>query len=140
MKVCYLGLGSNLGNRLSYLEKAIEMIKKLPLTQVKKISSIYETEPVGFKPQDYFLNCVVEISTDLSPHELLKKLQEIERLLGRNREKEIRWGPRTIDIDILFYGDLKIDTQDLKIPHPQVFKREFVLKPLREIAPHKVLV
>ena len=128
MKVCYLGLGSNLGNRLSYLEKAIEMIKKLPLTQVKKISSIYETEPVGFKPQDYFLNCVVEISTDLSPHELLKKLQEIERLLGRNREKEIRWGPRTID------------TQDLKIPHPQVFKREFVLKPLREIAPHKVLV
>ena len=83
---------------------------------------------------------MVEISTDLSPHELLKKLQEIERLLGRNREKKIRWGPRTIDIDILFYGDLKIDTQDLKIPHPQVFKREFVLKPLREIAPHKVLV
>lgn len=126
MKV-YIGLGSNLGDRRGNLEKACKKLNCL------EKSLVYETEPFGVKDQPKFLNMVCMIETDLSPRDLLKHIKEIEVELGRKKRK--KWGPREIDIDILFYGDLVIDEPDLKIPHPGILEREFVMKPLTEIAP-----
>ncbi len=139
MAVVYIGIGSNLGNRESNFNTALERFRQLGMT-IRKESSRYETEPWGVKDQPRFLNMVVEIETGLGPEELLQTLKGIETDMGRN--KTYRWGPRVIDLDILLFGDLVLDGEDLKIPHPFMHERDFVLKPLAEIAPdveHPVL-
>ena len=129
----YIGLGSNMGNRYENLMKAKKAISALNNTRLIKTSGIYETEPVGYLLQDKFLNMVVLVETGLSPLELLNKLREIENML--KRERIIRWGPRTIDIDILLYGQITLNLPELKIPHPEMLKRAFVLIPLKDIEP-----
>ena len=134
----YLGLGSNLRNKKRNIEKAIYFLKEK--CKILKMSSLYKTEPVGYKNQDWFLNCVVELETELQPEELLLLIKSIEKKL--KRIKEIKNGPRTIDLDILFYGNRIIKKYNLKIPHPRLHKRLFVLKPFNEINPdfmHTVL-
>lgn len=138
MKKIYLGLGSNIDPRKSYLKKAVFEINRLPQTKVTKKSSIYKTKAVGYKDQDDFLNAVIKIESRLSPENLLKKLLKIEKNLGRVRTK--KWGPRTIDIDILLYGDRKYKSEDLTVPHPEMTERAFVLIPLAEIADPKNLI
>jgi len=129
--LCYIGVGSNLGDRKKHIEDAIEKLKNIEGVEVKRVSSIYETEPVGGPKQGKYLNGAIEIETGLGPREFLGKLQDIEKELGR--KKTVKNGPRTIDLDILLYGDNKIDEPDLKIPHPNMREREFVMKPLKEI-------
>jgi len=129
--LCYIGVGSNLGDRKKHIEDAIEKLKNIEGVEVKRVSSIYETEPVGGPKQGKYLNGAIEIETGLGPRELLGKLQDIEKKLGR--KKTVKNGPRTIDLDILLYGDNKIDEPDLKIPHPNMREREFVMKPIKEI-------
>lgn len=126
-----IALGSNLGDRGGYLAKAIQKLE--PEIHLLSESSIYETEPWGHKEQDPFLNQVIRAETALLPHAVLRKLKSIESELGR--EKTIRYGPRVIDLDLLFYDNLVLSTEALKIPHPQLAKRAFVLIPLKEIAP-----
>lgn len=129
----FLGLGSNLGNREANIQEAIQLISHF--VAVKKISSVYETAPWGKEDQPSFLNAVVETEIPKSsPEEFLKKLQEIEKKIGR--QKREKWGPREIDVDILFWGNKKIKSDTLTIPHPYWKERDFVLKPLREIAPN----
>ena len=125
----YIALGSNLGNREQYLKNAIEEIKSIG--QVKRQSTVHETAAIGYKDQGKFLNQVIEINTDLSPTQLLISLQEIEHKMGRTRE--IKNGPRTIDLDILLYNQETINQPHLKIPHPRMHKRKFVLDPLSEL-------
>ncbi|MDP2980610.1 MAG: 2-amino-4-hydroxy-6-hydroxymethyldihydropteridine diphosphokinase [Candidatus Omnitrophota bacterium] len=129
--LCYIGIGSNLGDREKYIENAIEKLKNIEGVEVKRVSNIHETEPVGGPRQGKYLNAAIEIETGLKPRELLAKLQDIEKQLGRKRT--VKNAPRTIDLDILLYGDNKIDEPDLKIPHPGMREREFVMKPLIEI-------
>ena len=139
MPRAYLSIGSNLGDRINYLKKALEKLKQNNI-QIIKSSNIIETEPYGYKEQGKFLNMAVEIDSELEPFELMKLISKIESELGRIRTK--RWGPRVIDIDIIFYDYLIINEPDLKIPHPDMQNRFFVLKPLQEIAPdfvHPVL-
>ncbi len=139
MPVAYLGLGCNLGDRRANCLNAIRLLKDKGIT-VTKESSLYETEPWGYKEQLAFINMAVEIKTDMSPRELLVNLKDIERKMGRI--ETVRWGPRLIDIDILLYDDLILDEPDLEIPHPLMHKRDFILQPLSEIAPdviHPVL-
>ena len=131
MTTCYIGIGSNLGNRRSYISKAIEELRKSEGIFVKRISSIYETEPLGNVNQGKFLNGVLEIETALSPRDLLSELNRIEDALGRKRT--MKDDPRTIDLDILYYGEENIKQLDLIIPHPKIGDREFVLKGLREL-------
>jgi 2-amino-4-hydroxy-6-hydroxymethyldihydropteridine diphosphokinase len=128
----YLLLGSNEGDRLQWLAKCREQIAQL-CGNIKRQSSIYETGAWGITDQPDFLNQVILIDTTLSPMELLHTIQQIERSLGRQRE--IKWGPRTLDIDILFYNDIILDTPELTIPHPYLQERRFTLAPLCEIAP-----
>lgn len=130
MSGIFFGLGSNLGDRKKYLADAMKLLEQRGVKILKK-SSIYETEPVGLTDQPKFLNMVVEVSTNLSPEDLLRVCLGAEDDLGRVRQE--RWGPRTIDIDVLLYQDRKIRTEFLTIPHPRMFEREFVMKPLREI-------
>ena len=127
----YIGIGSNLGDRKANIKKAIGLVKSLKGVEVKRVSSIYETEPMGGPPQGHFLNGVFEIETTLGPFGLLKEFQDIEKRLGRIRK--MRNGPRTVDLDILLFDDEKIDAEDLKIPHPRMREREFVLRGLREL-------
>ncbi len=132
MKICYIGIGSNLGDRSKNIKIAIGKIKELKDTRVIKVSRIFETEPVGGPPgQEKYLNGALKIKTGLAPKALLKGLQRIEIVLGR--EKTVRNAPRVIDLDILFYADKIIRTKDLIVPHPRLFERDFVLKPLGEI-------
>lgn len=132
MKICYIGIGSNLGNRRKNIKSAVEKIGKLKDTKVIKVSKIIETEPVGGPPgQGKYLNGALKISTGLAPKALLKGLQRIEIELGR--KKTVRNAPRVIDLDILFYADKIIHTKDLIVPHPRLFERDFVLKPLGQI-------
>ena len=130
--VVYLGLGSNLGERTRNLEKSLEKITGL--ASIEQKSSIYETEPWGLKEQPNFLNQVIRINTRLAPLELLSALKKIERTMGR--KKSVKYGPRLIDLDILFYDDLVMKTETLTIPHPMLTQRAFVLVPLNEIAPN----
>lgn len=132
MKGVFLALGSNMGDRENFLDKAVELIAE-NIGDVVKQSTIIETEPWGKTDQSRFLNMVIEIETDLSPDELLKECQDVEERLGRVRKD--KWGERTIDVDILLYGDQKVDRSDLKIPHPLMWERDFVVEPLTEIAP-----
>lgn len=131
MVISYIGIGSNLGDRHANIDKAIRLLKDCPGIKVLKVSSIYETEPVSDIPQPMYLNGVVEIETELKPAILLKDLLAIEDRLGRVRA--LRNGPRTIDLDILYYGDEVISEDGLSIPHPRIAEREFVLKGLREL-------
>lgn len=132
MPTAYIGIGSNLGDRQKNIQRAISLLHSIPQIQVIRISSIYETAPVGVLNQPDFLNAAISLDTELSPHELLNELQKIESQLKRKRT--IRWGPRTIDLDILLYDDKTISSDRLTIPHPEMHKRHFVLMPLSEIA------
>ncbi|MBE0426732.1 MAG: 2-amino-4-hydroxy-6-hydroxymethyldihydropteridine diphosphokinase [Nitrospirae bacterium] len=132
MSTAYIGIGSNLGNREENCFHAIELLEKKGI-KIKKKSSLYETEPWGIKQQPIFLNMAVEIETELEPDKLLRLLKDIEKKLGR--KNTLKWGPRIIDLDILIFDDIILNKKDLKIPHPLMHKRGFVLKPLNEIAP-----
>ena len=127
----FLGIGSNIGNRRRNIKKAVLVLKKSTAIKVKEISKIYQTNPKGGPPQRRFLNGAIKIDTILTPVKLLKILKKIEKDVGR--KKSVRFGPRVIDLDILLYADKKINRKDLKIPHPRMNKRKFVLKPLKEI-------
>lgn len=136
MPVAYIGLGSNLNDRMKNLNKAIELIKKESSIRVLKNSSVYQTEPVGMKDQPCFLNMALEVETQLSPFELLDFLQGVEKKMGRKKER--KWGPRNIDLDILLYENKITNSAELTLPHPQVHLRKFVLIPLAEITKDKV--
>jgi 2-amino-4-hydroxy-6-hydroxymethyldihydropteridine diphosphokinase len=127
----YIGLGTNLGNRTLYLREAIQKLVEHKHIQLIDYSSIYETEPIGFIDQDAFLNMVIEISTNLTAKEFLHIIQEIEISLGRKRE--MKWGPRTLDLDILLFNQQNIMTEDLIVPHPRMQERSFVMVPLYEV-------
>ena len=131
MTLCYIGIGSNIGDRLRIIDSAIGEMRNNRSIRVTRASSIYETEPVSDIPQGKFLNGVIEVETDLSPECLLKALRHIEAGLGRKRAEKN--GPRTIDLDILYYGDEVIKEKSLEIPHPRIKEREFVLRGLREL-------
>ena len=130
--VAYIGVGSNMGDRLKYCQQAILKLVSSAIT-VTKVSSLYETDPVDYTQQDKFYNAVIQIKTTCDPYALLRHLQQIERELGKNIT--IPKGPRTIDLDILFYQDRTINDSDLVIPHPSALKRLFVIIPMAEIAP-----
>ena len=133
MQTVYLGLGSNKGKRISYIEKAIEEISGLPETKIFVRSGIYETEPWGNIEQEDYLNSVIGIQTQLNAEDLLKELKSIEKHIGRKENK--KWSEREIDIDLLFYGNEIIDKDHMKVPHGQIENRRFVLVPMNEIAP-----
>jgi 2-amino-4-hydroxy-6-hydroxymethyldihydropteridine diphosphokinase len=133
MSLVYISFGSNLGDRLKNIKLGLQFISCNRSITITKKSSLYETEPVGYENQGWFLNGVIEIKTSVSPHKLLSLLKKVERKLGRKRT--IRWGPREIDLDILLYNQKCVDTPSLTIPHPRMHKRGFVLVPLVEIAP-----
>ncbi len=138
MPMVFLGLGSNIDNKEDNINKTLMLISEL--YTIKKISHLYLTEPVGNIKQDWFLNCVVEIQTDVDPKKLLSTVKSIERKLGRT--KTVKNGPRIIDIDILFYEDYILKTKTLVIPHPSIQDRLFVLQPMMDIKPdliHPVL-
>ena len=133
MSTVYLGLGSNLGDRRATIEAALRRLSELPRTQVVAVSTIIETEPVGVTDQPRFLNAVARLETEATPLELLSELQAIEAELGRVRTQ--RWGPRTIDLDILLYDGVVVEEEVLTIPHLRMAERRFVLAPLAELAP-----
>lgn len=135
MKV-YLGLGSNLGDSETYLREAISALDR-PTITIGAMSRVYKTEPWGVMDQPLYWNQVLEIETTLEPLDLLHLCQEIELQLGR--ERKIHWGSRTIDIDLLIYDNIVSETEELTLPHPLLEEREFVLAPLREIAPNLIL-
>ncbi|MEL5898095.1 2-amino-4-hydroxy-6-hydroxymethyldihydropteridine diphosphokinase [Clostridium sporogenes] len=130
MHTAYVAFGSNIGEKESYIKRALEKIEKRGM-KIIKVSPIYETEPYGVLDQDSFLNGVVKIETNLTPENLIEVLLDIEKQLDRVRER--RWGPRTIDLDIIFYDDLITNKNNLIIPHKDMENREFVLKPLCDI-------
>jgi 2-amino-4-hydroxy-6-hydroxymethyldihydropteridine diphosphokinase len=132
----YIGLGSNLGDREGNLRAALGRLAELGEVRV---SSFRETDPVGVTDQPRFLNAAAELSTELLPRDLLDALLAIERDLGRDRSREQRWGPRTLDLDLLLYGEEVIDEPGLAVPHPRLVERRFVLEPLYELAPDLVL-
>jgi len=132
MDQIFLGLGSNLGDRADYLHQAITKLANMQQTIVKKCSSVYETEPVGVKEQPQFFNMAAELDSALPPKELLRELKRIECTLGRKHSEH--WGPREIDIDLLYYGYEMFNDSELNIPHPEIANRRFVLVPLKEIA------
>ncbi|GAB3054766.1 2-amino-4-hydroxy-6-hydroxymethyldihydropteridine diphosphokinase [Virgibacillus ainsalahensis] len=137
MNKAYLALGTNIEPREAHLNQALELLNNLSTVTVVKKSSIYETAPVGFTDQADFLNMVIEVDTSVSSLELLDSCQQIEQDLGRRRE--IRWGPRTIDLDILLYNQENSKMERLMIPHPRMHERAFVLIPLYEIAPRVMI-
>ena len=141
MSLAYLGYGSNLGNRVSLIEKGIDEIGRRGIGTVLRRSKMYETEALGVKEGGDFVNCAVELMTDLAPHDLLKELRGIEEALGRARDRD-KNSPRTLDIDILFYDYMVINDADLNLPHPEIVNRLFLLTTLKEIRPdllHPVL-
>jgi 2-amino-4-hydroxy-6-hydroxymethyldihydropteridine diphosphokinase len=129
--IAYIGIGSNIGDKIAYCEKAISKILQVDRHRLLLKSSFYKTQPQGYTTQDWFVNGVIKIETDLEPHELLRSLKTIESQLGRT--ETLRWGPRTIDLDILFFNDEETHTEELDIPHPLIQERQFVLAPLAEI-------
>ncbi|WP_459838352.1 2-amino-4-hydroxy-6-hydroxymethyldihydropteridine diphosphokinase [Halanaerobaculum tunisiense] len=136
MTSVYLGLGSNQGDREKNLDQAVDLIASFPQTELKELSSVYETEPWGYTEQPKFLNLCLELETELAPYDLLAECQKVEEKLDRTRQ--IKWGPRTIDVDILFYNDLNLNDSQLTIPHPRLHNRAFVLVPLCELNPDLV--
>lgn len=134
MSTVYIGIGSNLGDREGNCLRAVNLLSEDGLI-VRKQSSLYETEPWGLKDQPEFINMAIEAETGLEPLKLLELLKNIEKQMGR--DESVRWGTRVIDLDILFYNDRVIDTPGFRIPHPLMHERDFVLRPLAEIAPEK---
>ncbi len=134
LHTAYLCLGSNLGDRLSNLQQAMQLLA--PKVAIRKASSVYETLPWGFREQPAFLNQLIKVETALSPYDLLTNIKNIENKIGRL--PSFRYGPRSIDIDIVFYDDIVLDSPDLQIPHPSLQERAFVLAPLVEIAPDHI--
>src|SRR5215211_6923525 len=134
----YLGVGANLGNREETIERALELVGRQKGVEVVAVSALRETEPVGFTDQPRFLNGAAAIETDLEPRELLEALLTVERALGRTRDGP-RFGPRTIDLDLLLYDDVVVDEPGLQIPHPRLHERAFVLEPLAELNPGLVV-
>jgi 2-amino-4-hydroxy-6-hydroxymethyldihydropteridine diphosphokinase len=133
MASAFVGLGANLGDREVTLRRALELLATRPGVQVVAVSTLRETDPVGHVDQPRFLNGAAALDTTLSPRELLDALLDIERELGRERAE--RWGPRTIDLDLLLYGDEQVDEPGLTVPHPRLHERRFALEPLAELAP-----
>lgn len=134
MSIVYISIGSNLGDREENCKQALRLLQGSGIL-IKKQSLMYETEPWGVKDQPKFINMAIEVETDKKPEELLRILKEIEKEVGR--KETVKWGPRVIDLDILFYDNLILKTKNLEIPHPLLHERDFVLKPLCEIAPDK---
>jgi 2-amino-4-hydroxy-6-hydroxymethyldihydropteridine diphosphokinase len=134
--VAYLALGSNLGDRLGFLQEAVSGLAAAPGIEVAAVSRVYETAPVGGPEQGPYLNGVVALRTRLLPAELLGVAHRIEDLAGRVRAE--RWGARTLDVDVLLVGDERVDTPELTVPHPRLWQRGFVLAPLADVAPHLV--
>ena len=132
-ETAYIGLGSNLGDREAYLKAGLSELSAHPEVQIKKVSSIYETTPIGYTRQPLFLNAVAALETTIPAPSLLLKMQDIEA--HHQRQRTIHWGPRTLDLDLLLYGSKQIDSPDLMLPHPHLTERCFVLAPLCEIAP-----
>jgi 2-amino-4-hydroxy-6-hydroxymethyldihydropteridine diphosphokinase len=133
----HIGIGSNLGDRRANALEAMERVSQLPDTRVVRASSLYESEPLG-DAKTWFVNSVIEIETELAPDALLKRLKAIEEAMGRKRVKGKKWGSRIIDLDILLWDKEVVSKRSLKIPHPEMHKRRFVLLPLAELAPHVV--
>ncbi len=131
--IAYVSLGSNLIDREKNIHRALRQLSRQDRIHVDQTSSLYETEPVGFTDQPFFLNAVARLSTDLKPAALLAVLKSVERFVGRR--KTFRWGPRSIDLDLLLYEDVIIENSHLIVPHPELARRAFVLVPLAEIAP-----
>ena len=138
--IAYIGIGSNVGDKAGQCERGISEILKLDRHRLLARSSLYKTQPIGYIEQDWFINLVIKVETEMDALALLCSLKEIETRLGR--VKTLRWGPRTIDLDILFFNDHQIQTDELTVPHPLIQDRRFVLVPLAEIDPdftHPVL-
>ena len=139
MAQVFIGVGSNEGDRLAMLDQARQAMDRLAQTRLVQWSNVYETDPVSPVPQGKYLNAAAELDTQLTPSQLLNALDRIEREAGREPvERRMRWGPRTLDLDILLFGALVISRQDLVIPHPLMHERYFVLKPLADLAPGAV--
>lgn len=134
MTVAFVGIGSNVGERRSFCRRAVQALASSPGLDVVEMSSLYETSPVGGPPQRSFVNLAVKLRTDLEPRALLETCKAIEQRLGRE-PSDIRWGPRVVDLDVLTYGDDKVNEPGLEIPHPRMSQRRFVLVPLLEIDP-----
>jgi 2-amino-4-hydroxy-6-hydroxymethyldihydropteridine diphosphokinase len=133
MAYAYVGFGSNIDDRLNYIAQALRLLSEADDVSLIQISSLYETEPVGYEEQGWFLNGVVAVETDLPVQQLLALLKEIEKGVGR--QHRARWGPREVDLDLLIYDQCCINTPDLTVPHPEMHRRSFVLVPFAEIAP-----
>ncbi len=129
---CYLGIGSNVGDRAQFCRRAVQSLAERPEIEIGEVSSLYETSPIGGPPQRSFVNLVAKALTGLEAADLLADLKDIERKLGR-RPSDIRWGPRVADLDLLTFGDEKINEPGLEVPHPRMTERRFVLVPLLEI-------
>ncbi|MDD3013635.1 MAG: 2-amino-4-hydroxy-6-hydroxymethyldihydropteridine diphosphokinase [Candidatus Gastranaerophilales bacterium] len=139
MSIAYIGMGSNIGDRVGYVQQAHMLLSDTEGIKVLNSSSIYETEPVGYNDQEWFVNAILEIETTLEPNDLLKECLRVENQLGRKRHPDMpKYGPRTIDLDILFYDNLIIANDKLQIPHKQLHLRAFALVPLLELAPDLV--
>jgi 2-amino-4-hydroxy-6-hydroxymethyldihydropteridine diphosphokinase len=135
----YVGLGANLGDREATIRRAVALLDDVAGVAVVDVSALRETEPWGPVEQPHYLNGAVAIETDLGPRELLDALLDVERRLGRARDDEERWGPRTIDLDLLLYGELVLEEPGLDVPHPRLHERRFALEPLAELAPEVVV-
>ena len=137
MTICYIALGSNIEDRIGYLAFAVSQLRQIPGVSVKTVSPVYETQPIGGPEQGPYLNAVVKIETGMAPKKLLAHCQRIEQLAHRVREE--RWGPRTLDVDIIMAGNEISEDAELTLPHPRAHERAFVLVPLRDIEKHLVL-
>ena len=138
MARAYVGLGANIGSRRTTLKRALELLGSEEGIEVVAVSSFRETDPVGFLDQPRFLNAAAALETELTPRELLERLLAVERALGRTREGP-RFGPRTVDLDLLVYGDARVDEPGLEVPHPRLHERRFALEPLAELDPGLVV-
>jgi 2-amino-4-hydroxy-6-hydroxymethyldihydropteridine diphosphokinase len=134
----YVGLGSNLREPVRQVQRGLEALTRLPNTRRVRRSALYRSQPLGVVTQPDFVNAVAALETELSPFSLLCYLQHIERQQGRVRDS-VRWGPRTLDLDLLLFGEVRLHSPDLTLPHPGLHRRSFVLYPLHEIAPHLVI-
>ena len=134
MTIVYVGIGSNVGDRIAFCRRAVEALSDSDGISVTKVSSLYETEPIGGPPQRSYINLVTQVETELPARDVLVTCKNIEKRIGRE-PSDIRWGPRVVDLDLLIYGDEKIVEPDLEVPHAHIRDRRFVLVPLLEIAP-----
>lgn len=137
MEYSYIGIGSNQGNSIELIKKALKLINSVNGVKVIRVAPVYRTEPIGYAVQPWFYNTVAEVQVDISPFELLDTLLGIEKALGRVRS--VRWGPRTIDLDILLFGEKRIQTPRLTVPHPRMAQRAFVMVPLAHLIPDRVI-